>query len=153
MLDRYEWPGGLARFTLVDMRELDGEPLLASPQPGDNILAILTRLSDQRAAVHQIVRKIADLERPQAVFYAESLLGLAGLRGLRSVIAEELRKNMAFDFVELLAENEVLEPYFRKAREEGLQAGRQEGQHEGQLGFVAKLNGDLVRFRIGLKSD
>lgn len=44
MASQFQWTDGVARFTLVDMREIDGEPLLASSEPSDNVLGILARL-------------------------------------------------------------------------------------------------------------
>jgi hypothetical protein len=43
MRDRVESPDVSVRFHLVDIRDLDGERLLASAHMGDNVLAVLTR--------------------------------------------------------------------------------------------------------------
>lgn len=51
MASRFEWADGIARFTLIDMRELNAEPLIASAEPSDNILGILGKLKDRRAAI------------------------------------------------------------------------------------------------------
>jgi hypothetical protein len=40
------WADGSHRYQLIDMRDVDGEPLLASAEPSDNVLAILARLKD-----------------------------------------------------------------------------------------------------------
>jgi hypothetical protein len=52
MRDRVEGPHVSVRFHPVDIRDLDGERLLASAHAGDNVLAILTRLGEQPRAVH-----------------------------------------------------------------------------------------------------
>jgi len=69
------------RYRLVDVRDLDGERLRQSPQMGDNVIAILTRLRDQREALHEILNKLSDLEVDAREFYLRALLTLAGLRG------------------------------------------------------------------------
>lgn len=44
-------PDWAFRFQLIDIRELDGETLLASGNMGDNVVAILTRLGREPDAV------------------------------------------------------------------------------------------------------
>lgn len=65
MASRLEGPGISFSYELIDMRDLDGDVLLASEQVGDNVLAILTRLRDQRAAVREVVQRISLLEDTQ----------------------------------------------------------------------------------------
>jgi hypothetical protein len=48
---------------LVDVRDLNGEALLASPAVSDDVPAILTRLRDRYGAVRRIPAKIAVLTR------------------------------------------------------------------------------------------
>jgi hypothetical protein len=55
MADRFEWLNGVARFRIIDIRQVDAEPLLASPEPSDNVIGILGRLSNQRHAVRLII--------------------------------------------------------------------------------------------------
>src|SRR6516225_7849642 len=43
------------RYRLIDVRDLDGERLRESPEMGDNVIAILTRLRDRREALHEIL--------------------------------------------------------------------------------------------------
>ena len=43
------------RFHLVDIRDVDGENLLASANPGDNVIAILTRFGGEPNAVRRIL--------------------------------------------------------------------------------------------------
>ncbi len=52
------WPDGTHRYQLIDMRDVDSEPLLASAEPSDNVLAILGRLKDSRTAVRRILANI-----------------------------------------------------------------------------------------------
>ena len=48
-------------YRLVDIRDLDGKRLLKSGRVDDNIVGLLTRLSDQRQAVRVVVQRIKRL--------------------------------------------------------------------------------------------
>jgi hypothetical protein len=65
MATSLEGPGFAFRFEVIDLRDLDGEMLLASDNVGDNVLAIVTRLRDQRSAIVEILRKIATLDETE----------------------------------------------------------------------------------------
>ena len=141
MQSHFTWADGSIRYKIVDMYAVDGAPFLTSPEPGDNVLAILTRLQDSRAAVRSILQNISKLPREEAKGYYQALLILAGLRGLAKAVQEETQRMLTID----LSENEVLGPPYLLGREdgrqegrqqglaEGLREGRQEGRHEGQL--------------------
>src|SRR5260370_3732871 len=47
------------RYSAIDIRELDGDRLLESEEVGDNVIAILARLRDDKDAVRRIVERIA----------------------------------------------------------------------------------------------
>jgi predicted transposase YdaD len=55
-------PDHVCRYTIVDIRTLDSEPLLNSALPADNVIAILTRLRDRTATIRRILSKIGTLE-------------------------------------------------------------------------------------------
>src|SRR4051794_36089721 len=59
MKDRVERPDVFVRFHLVDIRDLDGERLLASAHASDNVLAILTTLGGQPKTLRRILARIA----------------------------------------------------------------------------------------------
>lgn len=67
---------------IADIRELDGEQLLQSNQIGDNIIAILARLQDHRAAVRQVLNRIASGDASERVVALQEFTLLAGLRQL-----------------------------------------------------------------------
>jgi len=79
-------------YRIVDIRDLDGERLLASPEVGDNIVAILTSLPDRRATVRRIVERIATLGPGEREAMLRRLWILAGLRHLGQVVEEEATK-------------------------------------------------------------
>jgi hypothetical protein len=95
MKDRVDGPGVSVRFHLVDIRDLDGKELLASPHLGDNVLAVLTRLS----------------ERPKA-----ELLILARLRRLSGEVKREADK---MPITEDIMDHDVIGPAIRQGRAEG----------------------------------
>ena len=81
------------RFGVVDIRELDGAPLLASENPEENVIAVLMRLSDQGAAVRTILKRISESEPNERRLAMRELIILAGLRQLRTIIEEERQDN------------------------------------------------------------
>src|SRR5262249_57997847 len=70
------------RYQTTDIRSLDGDRLLESIEVGDNVIAILARLSDDKDAVHRIVERIAGLESADRATALSQLFILAGLRHL-----------------------------------------------------------------------
>ncbi len=132
MADVLEEGGMNFRYELVDFREVDGEYLLDSPDVGDNVLAVLARLVDRRAAVARIVeriRSLTDAARDQAV----AQLGiLAGLRGLENEVQEELEK---MPIVVDLMENAV----FARGVQSVEAKAKVEGRVEGERTFLRRL--------------
>jgi hypothetical protein len=108
------------RYRLVDVRDLDGERLRQSPQMGDNVIAILTRLRDQRGALNEILGKLSNLDIDGREFYLRALLTLAGLRGLEETVEEEARK---MPLLKEILENRVLGREFKRGLEQGVQQG------------------------------
>jgi hypothetical protein len=122
-------PDFLYRYTLVDIRDLDANLLLASPHIEDNVLAILTRLQNQAATVRQILERIANLEPSQRRNALAQLLVISKLRDLSNLIQEETRKMPILDDI---MDHDVLGPVLRRGREEGRKEGREEGREEGR---------------------
>lgn len=112
-----KWAGGFIRYDVIDIREVDAEPLLASVDPGDNVIAILGKLGDYREALRVILRKLSGLRHDEAGSYLQALLILAGLRGLEKVVREEA-ENMPL--VIDISQNEVLGPAFTEGGAEVL---------------------------------
>jgi len=126
-------------YSLIDIRNLDGERLLESPQVGDNVIAILARLRDDKEAVHKIMERIAGLAMTERETALAQLMILAGLRHLAGAVEEEAEK-MPIDLD--IRDHEVLGPLFIKAEQkgiqEGLQKGRQEGLHAGKIAVLQR---------------
>ena len=116
------------RYRVIDIRDLDGERLLRSPAVGDNVIAILARLRDHKIAIRRIVGRIAVLPPAERDKALGQLLIFAGLRRLSKVVVEEARK-MPIDAD--IRKHEVIGPWIRDARQEGVQEGLREGLQEG----------------------
>ncbi len=134
--DRYDDGENTLRWHVVDIRDLDGEALLASPHLGDNVVSVLTKLGEQAGTVRRIVEKIAsqpqDDERGEAL---AELSMLAGLRHLTDEVIEESRK--------MLSEREILKnavfgPPYREGREKGFAEGEAKGIAKGVAQGVAR---------------
>jgi Domain of unknown function (DUF4351) len=80
------------RYRAVDIRDLNGQQLLESPEVGDNVIALLTRLRDQEEAVRHIVSRVASLGPGERETTLVQLLILAGLRRLEDKVEQEARK-------------------------------------------------------------
>jgi hypothetical protein len=131
------------RYRLIDIRDLDGDRLLESLETGDNVIAILARLRDHKAAIRKIVGRITDLPAAEREAAFGQLLILAGLRRLEETVVREIQRMPVY--IDIL-ENKVLGPPFRKGLEEGRQEGRQEGELEGELRILRRL----IEKRFGL---
>jgi hypothetical protein len=122
------------QYGLIDIRTLDGDRLLESDGLGDNVIAILARLRDDKKAVHKIVERIAGLAIAEKETALAQLMILAGLRHLAGTVEQEAR-NMPIDLD--IRDHEVLGPMIIKAeqkgRQEGLQKGLQKGLQAGEL--------------------
>ena len=109
-------PDQLVRWTVLDIRELDAEPLLESPEVSDNVIGVLARLRDRRRAVRRILERCAELPKGRRDEALEQLALLSGLRRMVTLVKEE-----AHDMPVIidLNENEILGPAYRKGLREG----------------------------------
>ena len=130
MASELRGPGVLFEYRLIDIRTLDGDRLLESEDVGDNVIAILARLRDDRDAVRKIVERIAGLATAERETALAQLLILAGLRHLSNAVEQETRK-MPIDVD--IREHEVLGPIILEAEQKGLQEGLQKGLQAGEL--------------------
>jgi len=113
------------QYGLIDMRTLDGDRLLESEEIGDNVIAILARLRDDKEAVHRIVERIAGLAMTERETALAQLMILAGLRHLAGTVEQEIQ-NMPIDLD--IRDHEVLGPLIIKAEQKGRQEGLQAGE-------------------------
>jgi hypothetical protein len=132
MKDRIEGPGVSVRFHLTDIRDLDGERLLASANLGDNVLAVLTRLGEQRQAVRRILERIAAGRRGERDGALAELFIIAGLRRMEDEARREATKMPVLNDI---MDNKVVGPLLRQ--------GRAEGQLEIVLSLIRKRFGRI----------
>ncbi|HEY6990197.1 MAG TPA: DUF4351 domain-containing protein [Bryobacteraceae bacterium] len=118
----------ICRFTIMDIRTLDSEPLLNSLLPADNVIAILTRLRDRKAAIRRILSRIATLETSARDAAFAQLLILAGLRKLGESIRTEVQ---AMPIMHDIMDHEIIGPAIRQGLQQGMQQGMQQGLQQG----------------------
>jgi hypothetical protein len=109
-------PDVMFRYGLVDMRSLDGERLLESPDIGDNVIAILAGLQDYRDAVRRIVTRTARLPEAARERALRLLLTISGLRKLEEVVEREVERMPIY--IDIM-ENKVLGREYKRGLQEG----------------------------------
>lgn len=107
------------RFRLLDIRDFDGEPLLASDDLGDNMLALLTRCDQERVLqrVEEQLRKLPGGAKEEA---ARLFVVISGLRSLEKTVERRLH------MIDIM-ENKVLGPAVLR------------GEHQGQVKMLTRL--------------
>jgi hypothetical protein len=128
MENRLDGPDWFFQYRLIDIRSLDGERLMESGDVGDNVIAILARVRDDKEAVHKIMERLGGLARAERETALAQLTILAGLRRLAKTVERETR-NMPIDLD--IRDHETLGPLF--------QAERQEGRQEGDIAILRRL--------------
>jgi hypothetical protein len=130
-----EGPDYYLRFHIVDIRDLDGERLLASPLVGDNVSAILTRLGEQAGVVRRVVEKIANGPLEQR---GEALTELAILSSLRK-LTDEVKQEAK----DMLSEQDILNnAIFGPPYRQGLAQGKAMGRIDALVDLVLDLIGE-----------
>ena len=106
MLPVFETPSMRYEFQLLDMHEVDGEPLVESNDWGDNLLALLTPVEQERVLrkVEEQIRKLKGEEQETA---ARLFVILAGIIGLEETVIRRL------NMIDIM-ENRVLGPAILK---------------------------------------
>ena len=126
-------------YNLLNIAALDAEPLLASPDLRDNILAVLMRLDDRERALRRILGRIGDLRDANRREAYQQLRRLAGLRHMGELVEEEGKRMFVLeDYLEHDTFGPVLARNLEKERQEGRQEGRNEGKREGALQLVRR---------------
>ena len=132
MKDTLKGPKLSFECSMTDIRELDSEPLLASRNLDDNVLAILFRLADETVAVKRILVSIAQHDPAQRAAAIAELMILAGLRKLGTVIEQEIEQ---MPILNDIMDHEVI----GRERKIGMALGREEGREEGERLVVLRM--------------
>lgn len=128
------------RYRVIDVREIDGDWLLENGDLDESIFAILCRLRDQREAVAEILRRISRQPLAQRREAVAELLILSGLRGLKALVQEEIKRMpVSID----IHENEFLEEIYQEGLEKGLEKGAAAAAQEILLEVLEQRFGSL----------
>ena len=116
MKGRFTGPRLSFECRIMDIREIDSEPLLASDSLEDNVFGILARVGNQREAVRRVLRRIAAAWPSERSTALADLMVLAGLRKLGSVLKQETEQMPILDDI---MDHEIIGP----ARRQGMAIG------------------------------
>ena len=119
--DTYATPTLHFRFAIVNLRELDAEPLLASPDWVDNVLALIAKGSPERA-LDVLLPRIRALKGEEQELAAGALTLLSGILGMEAAVSAKLLEVGMIDVME----NKILGPAIRQGLAQGREQGRQE---------------------------
>ena len=122
------------------------EPLLSSASLEDNVIAVLTKLSDENRAVRAILARIAASDPNIRSLAVAELMILAGLRSLVKVVEKEIERMPVLNDI---MDHPFFGPKIRAAEAlaqargeaEGEARGEAKGKVEGELTVVARLIG------------
>lgn len=132
----YTSPSMDFRFEIVNLREYEAEPLLASQDWADNALALLAKGEREKALV-AVIARLRAMKSEDQDWAASTVLLLSGILGIEQAVNERLKEVGMINVME----NKVLGPLIRQQFEEGERKGRTEGQQLGRL--EGKLEGRL----------
>ncbi len=130
-------------YEIIDFRKLDAQPFLDSPDVGDNVVAVLGRLRDQRAAVAKIIARIGRLQGSEREAAVAQLCILAGLRGLEETVKEEVER---MPIVVDLMKNKVYAESYRRAVSEAKSEGEVEGERNLLRHLIATRFGQIPQW-------
>ncbi len=120
------------RYRIIDVSLIDAETLLVSDRLEDNVIAVLFRLTDQRAALRRILGRIAQAEPGRRAEAAKGLFVLAGLRKLRPMLQEEEKRAKTMDFTYDWVSDPTFGPIIADAVEEVAAEARAQARAEAQ---------------------
>lgn len=105
---------------MIDIRQLDGQALLASRSLEDNWLALLCRIDDPQRTVRHIVNKLDRLPAKMRRDRLTQMLMLSSLRNLTDQIITEV-ETMTDLFEEALRKNKVVQKFVQKEAQKLMQ--------------------------------
>ena len=117
------------RYRIIDVSTIDAELLLASDRLEDNVVAVLFRLRDQRAALRRILDRIAEAEPAKRAEAAKGLFVLAGLRKLRPILREEEGRRRTMDITYDWYTDPTIGPVIADAAEKAREEAREEAEN------------------------
>jgi hypothetical protein len=124
-VQRTERPGLAVPLTLDRHSHAEWRPAARGRNVGDNVIAILAHLRDDKEKVHKIVGRIAGMTRAEREIALAQLTILAGLRHLARTVEQET-KRMPIDL------------YSGKGLQVGMERGLQKGLQQGELTILRR---------------
>ncbi|CAK0742468.1 hypothetical protein CCP1ISM_1580001 [Azospirillaceae bacterium] len=125
------------RYRVLDSRELDPAPLLASESVDDNILSLLFGTGDTPEHIRAILRRIATLGERERRDAVTRLLILSGLRGATGRVLEEV-KDMPLQI------DTDSDPFLAELVRKGILQGRAEGEARGEARGKAEGKAEML---------
>ena len=134
-------PGFEYRFEMVDLRGVDGTPLLAMKDLAANMMALLTAVENKEAVIRRVVELIGELPENHAATGVMYLLLTCRMRALVGVAKREIERHMPSMEIDIRTDR-FLGPYYRRGfaagKAEGLAEGKAEGKDEGTREIVRR---------------
>lgn len=128
-------------YEVIDIRQIEAEPLLQSPSIADNLLALLCHNGAKRPTIKRILHNLLRLTEKEQIDRQLQLLILSGLRQIETVIQQEV-KDMPLQIN--LMENAFFRDAILDGQAKGMEKGMEKGKKEGQrLGQSFLLNRQL----------
>jgi predicted transposase YdaD len=143
-------------YIVIDIRELDGEPLIESDSPADNLIAILCRVDDVREASRRVLKKLLQLPGKQARDAVTKLLILSRLRKSEKIVSEEVKQAMQLTredvmeiplFAEIILESEKLAE--KRGEKKGEKRGEKKGEKRGEKKGEEAIFSAMLEARFG----
>ena len=132
--DGYQSPSMDFRYEIVNLREYDAEPLLASDDWADIALALLAK-GDREKALAVAVARLIEMESEDRAWASGTLLLLSGILGIEETVNERMKEAGVID----LMENKVLAPLILQQYEKGRNEGMQQGMQQGMRGLLIEV--------------
>ena len=130
----YTSPSMNFEFRIVNVRELDAGPLMASDDWADNALAILAK-GDREKALDVAVSRLRAMKSEDRDWASATLVLLSGILGIAETVGERIKEAGMIDVME----NKFLAPLILKQIELGEQKGLSRGRQEGMQDLLHEL--------------
>jgi hypothetical protein len=132
------------RFEILNLREYDAAPLLASADWADNVLALLAKGAPEKA-LGTVMERLHGMRSEDRDWAAGTLLQLSGILGMEEIVNEGLQEAGMIN----LMENKVLGPLILQQYEAGRSEGRTEGRSEGRQVGQRELLQEMLANKFG----
>ncbi len=126
------------RYDQTDIREFDEDVFLQSGSAADRVLAVLSKMRNERVTIRRILASWAHLPRRERDDLIQKLVLLSGLRRLDEIVIEEVQ-NMPITIDPM--ENTTIRGWIEQGIEKGMEKGMEKGR--------ASLLGQLLTKQFG----